>query len=632
MPKCFVGVLLLFLLLAGGALYWPSLNGQFFFDDEVNILAIDALRLGELTLAGLNEAWRSGIAGFGGRPLAQASFALNYYFASSFDPFLFKATNLAIHLLTGVMVFFVLRRLPLSPSASLAATAFWLLHPIQLTSVLYVVQRMTSLEALFLLTGFLLHMLGREQGGRKGFLLLIGAWGICWPLSFFCKETGVLFPLFIFAWEGIVRPAQTGELDRFGRRFALGVFLASLVGVIYALLPAGQWLWTGYGLRSFTLFERMLTEGRVLWFYLWLLLLPRPEAFGLYHDDIVLSKTLFSPWTTLPAWLGLAGLLALIWYMRRRAPLPAFGIAWFLIGHLLESTVLPLEIAHEHRNYLPSLGLAIVVGWLLEQSLRHSDWRRTSGIMGSALFIVYLSMLTGMRAHQYGEAIRRTQIDSQYHRGSARTHYEAGRAMIAGGDIDPATPRYAMIRSHYEQAAELAQDFKHPLLGLIHLNCEAGLPVEQAWLVELSRRLHETPLAPGDRNILASVKDMAVSGSLCLKRVEIEALFSAALTNPTAKPIVRSYILSWLADYRTLVARDLRAAEAALDEALTIAPGNASNRLKRAQLTFLQGQQIQAAEILEGIPDAALTRTERETKALLLGCLEPNPTVQCQGL
>ena len=115
-------------------------------------------------------------------------------------------------------------------------------------------------------------------------------------------------------------------------------------GLIYALLPAGKWLWAGYELRSFTLLERLLTEARVLWFYLGLIVLPRFEAFGLYHDDISLSTGLLMPWTTLPALLGLAGLVGIAWHVRNRAPLLAFGIAWFLIGHSLESTVLPLEI------------------------------------------------------------------------------------------------------------------------------------------------------------------------------------------------------------------------------------------------------------------------------------------------
>jgi hypothetical protein len=126
---------------------------------------------------------------------------------------------------------------------------------------------------------------------------------------------------------------------------------------VYVLLGHAQWLWAGYDLRPFSLVERLMSEGRILWFYLGLMVAPRMAAFGLYHDDIAVSTGLFSPWTTLPALLGLAGLAWLAWRVRKSAPLAAFGIAWFLIGHSLESTVLPLELAHEHRNYLPLLGV-----------------------------------------------------------------------------------------------------------------------------------------------------------------------------------------------------------------------------------------------------------------------------------
>ncbi|MCZ7654258.1 MAG: hypothetical protein M5R42_08160 [Rhodocyclaceae bacterium] len=128
---------------------------------------------------------------------------------------------------------------------------------------------------------------------------------------------------------------------------------------IYLAVPAGQWLWAGYALRDFSAVERMLTEGRVLWFYLGLILFPRLEALGLYHDDIAVSTGLIAPWTTLLALVGLFGLIWLAWRLRLRMPLTAFGLAWFLIGHGLESTFLPLEIAHEHRNYVPLFGILL---------------------------------------------------------------------------------------------------------------------------------------------------------------------------------------------------------------------------------------------------------------------------------
>lgn len=620
------------LLVAVIAAYWTGLDGGFFFDDEPNILQAQSLRLTELSIPQLQEAWNSGRAGLGGRPIAQLSFALNHYF-SGFDPFVFKATNLAIHVLTCVLVFLVAKRLLLVPIYAGVAAALWLLHPIQITSVLYVVQRMTSLSALFLLAGFLLHMAGREQAGSAGISRILFAWFVCWPLAILAKETAVLFPLFVLIWELIVRRNALGRLDRFALMQMLVVGLASVASLVYLLLPAGQWLWAGYEMRSFTLVERLLTEGRVLWFYLGLIVFPRLEAFGLYHDDIPISTALLTPWTTLPAWLGLIMLGWVAWYARRRAPLLCFGFAWFLVGHLLESTVLPLEIAHEHRNYLPSFGLFIAAAWGLMQVVQHAGWQKTLGIALAAVFVAYSFLVTALRAHQYGDDIRRTQIESQHHPESARTHYEAGRALVSRVEIDSAnSPQYFFARKHYEKAGELDPNHKVSWLGLIHLNCQIKESVEPEWVDALARRLVDCPLGPGDRNILFSIKEMTIAGTLCLSRGDVERLFNAATMNRSASAQVKMLAHSWLADYLVLAARDLSAAQTELDKALAIAPHNPSNRLKRAQLAFLQGRYEEASAMLDRLQESSLLRSERETMALLRTCMGPEGKTKCARL
>jgi protein O-mannosyl-transferase len=613
------------------AVFWNGLYGSFFFDDEANVLQVESLRLNEITLAALQEAWNSGIAGLGGRPVAQLSFALNHYF-SGFDPFAFKATNLVFHLLTGVLVFFVAQRLLVAPIFAGVAAALWLLHPIQMTSVLYVVQRMTSLSALFVLAGCLLHIIGRERGGHKGIVWMLLGWLVCWPLAFFSKEIAILFPLLVLVWELVVRRAIVGRLDRFALTLLLVLGLGAAASLSYLLLPASQWLWAGYEMRGFTMTERLLTEGRVLWLYLGLIVFPRLEAFSLYHDDIPLSTSLLDPWTTLPAWLGLIALAWMAWRLRQRAPLLSFGIAWFLVGHLLESTVLPLEIAHEHRNYLPSFGLFIAAAWALMQAVQHPRWQKTLGITVVAVYALYATLLTGLRSHLYGDEIRRTQIESQHHPESARTHYEAGRVLVSRVEITSASsPQYFFARKHYERAGQLEQGLKVSWLGLIHLNCQVGASVETAWIDELANRLHASSLGPGDRNVLYSVKEMAIAGTLCLPRANVTRLFEAAITNATASPHVKSLLYSWLADYLTLAVHDLPAAQVELDKSLAIAPHNPSNRLKRAQLAFLQGRHDEARALLESFEDDRLARSDREILDLLISCLGPDGTTNCIG-
>jgi hypothetical protein len=622
-------------LLAGAlliAIYWPGLHGGFFFDDGPSILQEEGVRLEGLSAESLRQALQSGHAGPSGRPVAQLSFALNHY-SSGFAPFVFKTTNLAIHLVSGVLVLFVVLHLLAAtmPPAKQhnvlvvagVVAALWLLHPIQLLPVLHIVQRMTSLSALFLLAALLLHIRGREHGGRAGAVQLVLAWGLFWPLSYFSKETGAMFPLFALAWELIVRRSVTGGLDRFARGFATLAGVGSLAVAIYMLSSAGQWLWAGYDIRSFSLGERLLTEGRVLWFYLGLILLPRLEALGLYHDDIAISIGAYSPWTTLPALAGLAGLVWLAWRVRTRAPLASFGIAWFLIGHALESTVLPLEIAHEHRNYLPLLGILLVAAWGLLRALENTGVRKTIGVALAVTALAYFPFVTALRAHQFGDDVRRTQIEAQHHRSSSHAQYEAGIVLAGLPEAAlPDSPIHAFARRHYELAGELDRDSKFAWLGLIHLNCKAGLPVERAWIDELSYRLRESPFAPADRNLLYSLKEMSIDGTICLARPDMNKLFTAAFSNPTVSPFVLAMLYSWYADYLMLQEHDLPAAKGALAKSLQLVPANPSNRLKWAQLILLEGRRDEAARLLKALQAAPLSGSEKGTLTRLLACLE----------
>ncbi|EJL82726.1 Tfp pilus assembly protein PilF [Polaromonas sp. CF318] len=613
------------------AIYWPGLHGNFFFDDGPSITLADGVRLETLSSESLRQALASGGAGPSGRPVAQLSFALNHYF-SGFNPFAFKATNLAIHFACGLLVLALSRRLlgtarPLAQQRNLliasgAVTALWLLHPIQLLPVLHAVQRMTSLSAFFLLAALLLHIRGRESAGRVAAAWLLLAWTVFWPLSCLSKESGLLFPVFVLAWELLVRRNSVGHLDRFARGLMALTALLLAAGLAYALSARAQWLWAGYQLRPFSLTERLLTESRVLWFYLDLIVAPNLKAFGLYHDDFVVSTGLLTPWTTLPALLGLAGLALLAWWTRRRAPLVALGILWFLIGHALESTVLPLELVHEHRNYLPVLGILMVAGWALTLALERQGTHRRIGVMLAAAALGYSLLVTALRSHQFGEEVRRTQVEARNHPSSARAQHEAGVSLAGLPEAALRdSPTYALARTHYETAGKLDPNLKMSWLGLIHLSCQAGMPAKQADVDELARRLRQTPFAPGDTGVLYNLKEMSIAGSICLTRVETDAVFAAALANPGVSPGIQAMLHSWHADYLWLRERDLAAARRALSQSLALNPSNPSNRLKWAQLLMLSGEMAQARQLLESLRTGYFPAEERKTLDELLAAL-----------
>jgi hypothetical protein len=314
----------------------------------------------------------------------------------------------------------------------------------------------------------------------------------------------------------------------------------------------------------------------------------------------------------------------LAWRARNTAPLVAFGIAWFLIGHALESTVLPLEIAHEHRNYLPLFGVLLVGAAALQQSIEKAGKVRTFSIALAAVALLYFSLITALRSHQFGDDLRRTQIEAQHHRGSARAQYEAGQALsrIAATSAKDALI-HGFVRRHFELAMELDPTFKMGALGLIYLDCVSGEQIERRWIDELLSRLRHTPFAPGDTGMFYSLKELSIKDTICLKRIDIDALFAAALENPRVPQTTRAKLYSWHADYLWLHEHDLSSARSALNQSLTLFPSNPSNRLKWAQLIFLEGDKAKAWQLLEALRGENLSPTEHRTLNQLLDQSRP---------
>lgn len=613
--------------------YFLGVDGAFFFDDAPNITRNPSVALDDLSWASLRFAWEGGTSGQVGRPLSQLTFALNHYF-SGFSPKAFKLTNVVLHCLNGVLVYVLVRQLldslrgvlksiRVDVIAALVAW-LWLLHPIQLTSVLYAVQRMTSLSAFFVLAALIVHIFARRSRGgvaAKSLLLML-AWLVFWPLAILSKETALLFPGFVCIYELIVRRSEYGRLDALGRAWlALLVVVAVCIGP-YLASPFGQWLLSGYQIRSFSLAERLLTEARVIWLYVSWIAFPSLGNLALFHDDITLSTSLIDPWTTLSAVVGLVALVFIAAYNVRRSPLISFGIAWFLIGHSLESTFVPLEIAHEHRNYLPLLGLLLVpTGWLSGLA-KVPGASRTFALSVSLGFLAYSGFVTAMRADMYSHEFRRTQIESQAHPQSARANYEAGRSLAALADNGHNIMASVLSKKHFEMATNADPDYKMGLLGQIILACGVTQVADVAAIEELERRFRNRLVLQDDTSILMTIVEMSGAGLLCLDRGQIDGLFSSFFANPRVAGGMKLAMYSLHADYLWLSQRDLDKAREALRNALQISPQNPSIRLKWAQLDFIAGDHAAAKTLLLQLRGEPLVPSERDTLANILRALE----------
>lgn len=616
------------------AAYWTGLFGSFFFDDYPNIVANAGVKLTTLSAEALSEAWSSGISGQFGRPLSQLSFAINYYF-SGFEPFAFKITNLLIHCLNGGLVYLLVREILdslygkiysqyIGAVAALIAFA-WLAHPIQLNAVLYVVQRMTSMSTFFILIALILHINARRHEciGFASICLFSLAWLFFWPLGILCKETAILFPGFVAVYELTVRRVEQGRLDFLGRIFLTLSIVVLLAVIPYLASPFGKWILQGYDIRSFSLPERLMTEPRILWEYIRWIIHPQLESFALFHDDIVVSKKLFDPWTTLPAILGIIALPCVAFVLRNRDPLAAFGIAWFLVGHALESTFIPLELAHEHRNYLALLGLFLLPVRSMSLVMSLPGWRRTLILAFIVAFILQLIFVTSLRANMYSNEKIRTQLEAQYHPNSARANYEAGRALARILEDDKGNQLlYVLAQKHFELAASLEPNYKLPFYAMIVLDCGHSEKINQQALDDLLMRFRERLILQDDRSVLMSVVEMSGAGLSCLDRDQVASLFEAYVSNRQISGAEKQIAYTMHADYLWLTKGDLAAARKALAKALSFSPNDSSLRLKWAQLDYIAGDRVAAKKELLELRGKRFSAGERETLEQLLRSLD----------
>ncbi|WP_052808263.1 hypothetical protein [Methyloterricola oryzae] len=349
------------------AAYWPGLSGPFLFDDFANLPALGEFG-GVDDFDSLRIYLLSGIAGPTGRPISLLSFLIDDNAWPS-DPSSFKRNNLLLHLLTGLLLLWATYRICLAQGrvviqagaiASLVA-AVWLLHPYNVSTTLYVVQRMAILSALFSLFGIMLYIVGRTRLSDRpilGYLLMTTGVGLGSLLATASKENGAALAALILVLElTALRKTVSPAPSVIWRLFFLWFPTIGLLSYL---------AWIGlhedhYYSRPFTVTERLLTESRVLCDYLYHWFNPWASTQGLFNEDYPISKGVLSPETTLPAIAFLTLLVIRSITQASRHPNWAFGFGFFLAGHLIESTTIPLEIYFEHRNYLPAMFLFLPI-------------------------------------------------------------------------------------------------------------------------------------------------------------------------------------------------------------------------------------------------------------------------------
>lgn len=589
-----IGILVLVL---GVAVYAPGLSGDYVFDDYTNIVENTALRPEVISLESLIAAAVSSDSGPLKRPLASLSFLANFHFFGV-NPLSFKVTNLIIHLLNGCLVFYLLRGvLPrlLPSSAKVLAVAgltaiVWTVHPLNLTGVLYVVQRMTSLAASFSLLAMICYVHARERGIADPACRNFWWWSaivIFEVLGVATKESALLLPIFLVLIELTVFRFRAAAYLKW--LYGAGA-LISVSGLCYLLGPL-DYFGDAYRERPFTANERMLTESRILVVYLEQLLLPNPTGMALVHPDWPLSRNLWTPWTTLAAvgfWLSAisASLVA-----SKRYPIVMFGIGWYLVGHLIESTFVPLDLIYEHRNYLPSIGILCLACLAV---VHVGAWRPTTGKLITFGVIVILGAMTAYRAWQWSEPFTLALTEARHNPTSARARYEYGRVLFQSYLVDRKPQLLEKSRRELWAAVKYGDEDFHPLAGLVHSYVRTREPVPEQLMEAYERELRdELPTARRLDAVYLAIK--CQMGGSCPPTPEVVLRgVSATLANARLTPDLKAKMLEWLTLYYSNVLGDLAAARSVIQEAVLAQPEELVYQLRLLEIMVSQQDWVAA--------------------------------------
>lgn len=357
------------IIIAGIVCYFNSFGCSFHFDDIPIIPDNPAIR----DISNTSAWWNF----YPTRPVGIFTVVLNYALGGT-NVWGYHFVNLLIHIINGLLVFWLVILLFKTPALrkeklaekkvfiALIAAMLFVAHPVQTQAVTYIIQRLASLAALFFMLSVCLYIKARIQDTvRQKKILLYGAAAIAALLAFLTKENTFTLPLIIVLIElFFIRQSPVKirladwKLWAFIGLTGIAAFIllrSFSFSVFSPILPEQGHTYT------LTAGTYLLTQFRVITTYIRLIFLP----YGLNLDyDYPISQSFFEIKTIL-SFLFLLALLLLAVLMYKKYRLASFGIFWFFITLSIESGLIPVaNVIFEHRLYLPSVGIFLVVAGL----------------------------------------------------------------------------------------------------------------------------------------------------------------------------------------------------------------------------------------------------------------------------
>lgn len=339
--------------------YFPSLFAPFYFDDFLNIK-------NNLDILGFKSSLFCHVGG--NRPLSYLSFYINQLIFGM-NPFWFRTINILIHFINGIFILFLVRQLLDKHNfdkrnrsiLSIIVVGFWLLHPVNSQSVSYIVQRMTLLSTTFIVLGFYFYLKHKSEE-KKVYLI---CFFISLLVSIGFKESGFQLLILVFVFEFFYGKKSHCFL------WFLFILIISIIFLMQFFNGDIVNLFFKKTAKGFSIYERLLTEPMIILDYLKVLLFPYYRNIHLFYGVNVI-KTFKDLYFLLPFSILILFTISFSYYFRDRK-FVLFLFYSFVLLLLPESSILPLDLAYQHRLYLPLVFFLLTIFVLIFDFLKVKD-------------------------------------------------------------------------------------------------------------------------------------------------------------------------------------------------------------------------------------------------------------------
>ena len=486
------------------------------------------------------------------------------------------ATSLVLYLLGCILVYLLASELLGDSLRGFVVAIVFGLLPVHLPNVVWLASRKDLLGMCFSLLSILVALKGPV---RRGMLLS----SLLFLLAIWSKNTSYCVVIWLFATIWLLRPT------RWKGMWGLAVVLYGGISIVCVLLSFSMGQQVGLIAAKYhdSLIELFILQGRLLIDYC--LLLVRPSELCLFHP-VPAFRPLLQAFNVLGI-LAYGGMLFSIWFFRKRSPVAALGLVYFLGGLLPVSQVISLQNVMADRYLLmPSIGAVFVIA-----SIPKRIW--FDGVVLLVGLAAGISMMQRLPIW-YNDADLLQDVVNK-HPGSQK-HEE----LFLWAQLNQGAP----IEIAY-QAVE-----KYPTFSGLHHLLATELVVQNNFIAAEKHYREAASLNPNDRRFSHDL------GYILHKRGKLEEAFPIMFALTQKHP---DYAMAWNSLAAMYVEkykankdnRDIPQGIIAIENAISLAPSNSMAWCNGGTLHYLAGQY-----------DAALIHWQECVR------LNPNSKVGLDGL